>query len=902
MEMSEFTRRNRRFPLMCALLLCTCVTSSAQAAELRTWTAASGGFTVEAELITVKPGDIAQLKTKDGRTLDVPLAQLSAADREYAKKQQAPAAPTSATPGAALDFASGTARFQEIQKQADRCRTPDEAMILFKVFHDDTATTAADRELAQARITEYKQLAAEKKVRLNKKWVSAEEAETVRKKADELMRQGLELWKLDQEDGARRKFTEASSLEPEEIRAEFILGFIYTLRREAEKALPIFQRCLQRDPDNVVVLNNIALLSASRGDWPTTVAYWRKAMAKQPDQRIVHNVGRFLSQAVSANVPVPKAPRESLALPYSELVASGKFKSTDPEVGWLLLLIEESDLDFSFKGDDGEKAEKKKVAVPEANDDGVVVGGGTGFVVHPGYVMTNAHVATDDAVFEIQTSDGKRLRGTRVSKSHDADLALIKCEELTAPPLVLAKDVAPRGTDVMVLGFPEFYSLGATLKATRGSISSVPDPKVEEIYLYDAVTNSGNSGGPVCDSSGNVVAVHFASMNTASRYGCGVPATKARSFLVQALSNDVQLVSPSTEKLEWPAVDAKVSPSTVLVWVRQKNAVAKKSSVGGDVLELPICLFCGGKKGLRCVAPGCAKMRAASGRSNCRNCNGSGLVKCQVCDGLGVDIQLASVQDAVKAAIAAKGGSASSSTSSPATTTGSNSSASGSSIDAAISPGFLQELRKNAKPGVPDSLSLGELEAWLGHDAGLLEKPTQDLTDGDANLIATGLRGNAEQAAESAKRLSSFRPNPGYRAQFAPMLESWIVNKPKQWKVKTFACRALTNWGRPESRPLIHELLRDEAWMVRRQAANTIAHTNDASGAGPLVECLLRPGDFPGDHDPKQFNAHTDRGRYMRSLIVLGEAATSDLKRVRPQQNAKVQEMIDFTIAACSEK
>ena len=69
-----------------------------------------------------------------------------------------------------------------------------------------------------ARIAELKQLAAEKKIRLNKKWVSAETAESVRRQADALMRQGLELWKLEQEDGFKRKFSEASALEPEEIR------------------------------------------------------------------------------------------------------------------------------------------------------------------------------------------------------------------------------------------------------------------------------------------------------------------------------------------------------------------------------------------------------------------------------------------------------------------------------------------------------------------------------------------------------------------------------------------------------------------------------------------------------------------------------------------------------------
>jgi hypothetical protein len=48
---------------------------------MRTWTAAAGGFTVEAEFIELKPGDVVHLRTKDGRDIDVPLDKLSPADR-----------------------------------------------------------------------------------------------------------------------------------------------------------------------------------------------------------------------------------------------------------------------------------------------------------------------------------------------------------------------------------------------------------------------------------------------------------------------------------------------------------------------------------------------------------------------------------------------------------------------------------------------------------------------------------------------------------------------------------------------------------------------------------------------------------------------------------------------------
>jgi hypothetical protein len=188
----------------------------------------------------------------------------------------------------------------------------------------------------------------------------------------------------------------------------------------------------------------------------------------------------------------------------------------------------------------------------------------------------------------------------------------------------------------MLFGYPEMLVLGTSLKATRGSISSLPDATgsrpskqgtsstVNSKYLYDAVSNSGNSGGPLCDAGANVVAVHSTGVNTASRYAGGVPSTQALQFVKKNLP-EFRPSAPSAAKLEWPQVDERASKSTMLIWIRQKDAKPETASVGGDVIELSYCLFCGGR--------------------------GSG---CRVCKGAGIDVELASVQRALAAANAAK--------------------------------------------------------------------------------------------------------------------------------------------------------------------------------------------------------------------------------------------------------
>jgi hypothetical protein len=110
-------------------------------------------------------------------------------------------------------------------------------------------------------------------------------------------------------------------------------------------------------------------------------------------------------------------------------------------------------------------------------------------------------------------------------------------------------------------------------------------------------------------------------------------------------------------------------------------------------------------------------------------------------------------------------------------------------------------------------------------------------------------------------------------------------------------CRALAYWGRDQSKPKVHALLRADSWVVRRQASITIAHSNDASGVPALVECLIRPADV--NDSSGKLNPRFERGLFLRALIVLGPQALPELQRVRPQQNTKVQEMIDFIIVAC---
>src|ERR1700742_1588865 len=92
--------RQARVVWLSLLLLVTWIAAPAQA-EFRTWKAAVGNFSIEAEFVELKANNIVRLQLKDGGTREVALDKLSAKDQEYVAAKITPSAsptPSSSSP------------------------------------------------------------------------------------------------------------------------------------------------------------------------------------------------------------------------------------------------------------------------------------------------------------------------------------------------------------------------------------------------------------------------------------------------------------------------------------------------------------------------------------------------------------------------------------------------------------------------------------------------------------------------------------------------------------------------------------------------------------------------------------------------------------------------------------
>jgi uncharacterized membrane protein required for colicin V production len=140
---------------------------------------------------------------------------------------------------------------------------------------------------------------------------------------------------------------------------------------------------------------------------------------------------------------------------------------------------------------------------------------GTGFVIAPDRIVTNAHVVAGVDQPIIEAPNGQTLDGRVVYFDPDDDLAVIAVSGLASPALALAGPLLV-GSDAVVHGYPHggpFTSGPAEVLAVSSArIDDIygSDASFREVYTLAADIEPGNSGGPLLSTSGQVAGVVFA--------------------------------------------------------------------------------------------------------------------------------------------------------------------------------------------------------------------------------------------------------------------------------------------------------------------------------------------------------------------------------------------------------
>ena len=133
-------------------------------------------------------------------------------------------------------------------------------------------------------------------------------------------------------------------------------------------------------------------------------------------------------------------------------------------------------------------------------------GAGSGIVIAPGRVLTNAHNVRSDRVV-VTFADGRSADAQTRGIDVDGDLAVLEADTGTATPIEWAADPALRvGTAVFALANPAGRGLRVTLGFVTGvGAASFRGPRGRRIagtIEHDAALLPGSSGGPIVTPEG----------------------------------------------------------------------------------------------------------------------------------------------------------------------------------------------------------------------------------------------------------------------------------------------------------------------------------------------------------------------------------------------------------------
>ncbi len=163
-------------------------------------------------------------------------------------------------------------------------------------------------------------------------------------------------------------------------------------------------------------------------------------------------------------------------------------------------------------------------ADPKNKNAEIESGVGTGVVIKDdGTILTNFHVVAGAKKLRVTFFDGTETEAMVVSVQADKDLAVLKPQkipdDLEAAILGSSQQLVP-GDLVVAVGFP--YGIGPSVSS--GVVSGLnrhfksPDGQhmLKGLIQFDAAANPGNSGGPLVNTSGEVIGIVTAILNPTS--------------------------------------------------------------------------------------------------------------------------------------------------------------------------------------------------------------------------------------------------------------------------------------------------------------------------------------------------------------------------------------------------
>lgn len=165
---------------------------------------------------------------------------------------------------------------------------------------------------------------------------------------------------------------------------------------------------------------------------------------------------------------------------------------------------------------------------------------GTGFFIREdGYIATNYHTLVNASVIAVTTYSGTRHNATLIGYSEADDLAVLKITGRNYPVVTVGdSDAVSIGTTAIAVGNPGGSDY--PWSTTKGIVSALDrtlvvsgDVEIYEVSMIqvDMHVNRGNSGGPLCNSRGEVIGIVNRRSTDFDNIGFALPINGAMEIL-----------------------------------------------------------------------------------------------------------------------------------------------------------------------------------------------------------------------------------------------------------------------------------------------------------------------------------------------------------------------------------
>lgn len=174
---------------------------------------------------------------------------------------------------------------------------------------------------------------------------------------------------------------------------------------------------------------------------------------------------------------------------------------------------------------------------------------GTGIIVSEnGYILTNQHLASRvNSLVSVTLDNGKTVQGKVIWNEKNIDLAIVKINEDNLTPLPLGdSNKISAGEEVVAIGNPLGFEFQRS--ATKGIVSGtnrtlkveddISSVIMEDLIQTDASINTGNSGGPLINSNGEMIGINTVKISSAEGIGFAVPINVVKPIIEKLSSNN----------------------------------------------------------------------------------------------------------------------------------------------------------------------------------------------------------------------------------------------------------------------------------------------------------------------------------------------------------------------------